>query len=118
MRPIEIYQSQSSTRLAQPGKSKYQRPQSSAVNLADVLEIQYYIDLAGLMQCREPAAKIQIAVAQSERAFQIENHDALALPLLNVQTHGLPRCGSLAANDGLRCGIFRLRSGRNSAPRF
>ena len=66
MRPIEVYQRQPSTGLAQPGESKYQRPQSSAVNLADVLEIQDDIDLAGLMQCRDSlSAQFQISMTQA-----------------------------------------------------
>src|ERR1017187_3249308 len=39
MRPIDVGQRQLSTSLAQPGESKYQRPQSGAVNVADVFEI-------------------------------------------------------------------------------
>lgn len=39
MRPIDVYQRQPSTGLAKPGESKYQRPQSSAVDLADVLNL-------------------------------------------------------------------------------
>ena len=36
---LEVYQRRPPTGLAQPGESKYQRPQSGAVNLADVFEI-------------------------------------------------------------------------------
>jgi hypothetical protein len=36
--------------LAQSGEREYQRPQPGAVNVADLLEIQDYTDLAGLIQ--------------------------------------------------------------------
>jgi hypothetical protein len=61
MRVIQIYQRQPFTHLAQPRQSKHQSPQPSAVNVADILEIQDYIDLAGLTQCGQPVTKFQIS---------------------------------------------------------
>ena len=56
-----FYEHQPSTCLAQPGESKYQRSQSSAIDFADVVEIQHDPDLAGLMQLRQPVTQFQIS---------------------------------------------------------
>ena len=53
MRLVDVYERQPSTGFAQPGEAKYQRPQSGAVNVSDLLEIQDDIDLAGLTQRRQ-----------------------------------------------------------------
>jgi hypothetical protein len=52
-----------STGFAQPGERKYRCPQPGAVNGADVFEIQYYIDLGGLIQVMQPVAPCQILPA-------------------------------------------------------
>ena len=63
---------QPSTGLAQLGQPEDQRPQPGAVSVADILEIQHDIDLAGLMQGAQGVAQCQISVPQGERALQVE----------------------------------------------
>jgi hypothetical protein len=58
--------------------------------VADLVEIQHDIDFGGLMQGMQPVTQFQISMTQSEWAFQIENDNAFAFPLFDLQTHTQP----------------------------